>query len=477
MGVAGTWIAIALLTVFHFWCAATLPPTPDELYYWNWSQKLLPSYFDHPPMVAYAIRLSTALFGDSILAIRLPAIVFSLVVFLILLRLAHRGILVWLLLLSPLALYGSVLMTPDLPLAFFWILYAVWLAQVNTLLDAWSQDPVTRVYHSSPVPWVLWILGGVLLGFGGLSKYTMALAVPCAFLALATRTRWRAWGPGFALHLLVAGLLTLPVSLYFFRQDFAPFLFQWTHAMRSDGFSLWRSLEFLAGQTALIGLLPLFMLPWILLRARDVCAEPRSQVYFWFFVLPYVFFLYRSLRVKLEGNWAVVAYLTFWPVADRLLSWSSFRTFVRGMVGTGFLVPVAASIALLVHLFHPFSALKPRYDRVAVLRSQWDMAQLVASYLKDKPLAGPLWVSDYQWTSYMRYLGIGAEQLFPGHRPSQYTPAPQDACASAEVLALQTWDNHAPALQCFSKKEQKESFAIVARGKEVGRLWLFRYTK
>jgi 4-amino-4-deoxy-L-arabinose transferase-like glycosyltransferase len=54
--------------------AALVPPFDDELYYWCWSRDLQLSYYDHPPMVAYLIRLSTELFGDTILAIRLPGV-------------------------------------------------------------------------------------------------------------------------------------------------------------------------------------------------------------------------------------------------------------------------------------------------------------------------------------------------------------------------------------------------------------------
>ena len=34
---------------------------PDEAYYWTWSRHLAASYFDHPPVTAYLIRLGTTL--------------------------------------------------------------------------------------------------------------------------------------------------------------------------------------------------------------------------------------------------------------------------------------------------------------------------------------------------------------------------------------------------------------------------------
>ncbi|MBY0370128.1 glycosyltransferase family 39 protein [bacterium] len=477
LGLTGTLLGLFLLTAYHFWLAATLPPSPDELYYWAWAQKLQPSYFDHPPMVAYAIRFSTALFGNSLTALRLPAIGMSLVVFLVLLAIANRGILAWLVFLTPLSLYGSVLITPDLPLAFFWMLYALWLGRINATLDGWSHDPVTRVYRASPVAWSQWILGGAILGFGGLSKYTMVLAVPCALVVFATRTRLRAWGPGFLLHLLIAGLLVAPVLGHFWRLDFAPLHFQWNHAMKADGFSLSQSFEFLSGQALLIGLLPLLLLPWVLMRGRDLCADPRSQVYFWFFVLPMVFFLYRSFRLKLEGNWAIVAYLTFWPVADRLLSWSSFRTLVRGLVFLGFAVPLLLSALIFVHLIHPIERIPPKSDRFGVLRGQWDVAHSVAERFRQSPPAGPLWVSDYQWTSYLRYLGLPAQQIFPGSRPSQFTPPDQDPCAQTDLTAVQTNDLHPEILSCFPVQKILDAIPVYSRQTKVGHIWLVQYAK
>src|SRR5262249_48238337 len=48
---------------------------PEEAYYWNYAQHLDWGYLDHPPMVAWLIWLSTAIFGKSELSFRLPAYV------------------------------------------------------------------------------------------------------------------------------------------------------------------------------------------------------------------------------------------------------------------------------------------------------------------------------------------------------------------------------------------------------------------
>jgi len=66
--------AILAVSLIRLLVAARYPLTPDESYYWVWSKHLAYGYTDHPPMVAWLIRLGTAL-GDGPLAVRLPFIV------------------------------------------------------------------------------------------------------------------------------------------------------------------------------------------------------------------------------------------------------------------------------------------------------------------------------------------------------------------------------------------------------------------
>ncbi len=476
MGTTATLLGLFLLTAFHIWLAITLPPAPDELYYWAFSRHLQPSYFDSPPMVAYFIRFSTALFGNSLLAVRLPAIASSLVIFITVLLMTPRGKLAWLVFLSPVALYGAVLMTTDVPLILFWLLYALWFASTNARLDTWNCDPITRVYQNSPVPWVQWIFGGVLLGGGGLSKYTMLLAIPCGLVVLATRTRFRAWGLGYALHLAVAGILVLPVFFFNWKYDFAPFTFQWNHGLTNHFFSFSRWMGFLGGQILLIGALPLLILPWILLRRRDLCADARSQVYFWFFVLPFLFFLYRGFRSPMEANWTLIAYLTFWPVADRILSWSSFKGAVRVLLILAFCVPICASALALIHLVRPLSQVAPNRDRVAVSQGQWETAQQVARELQTRGIKTPLILPNYQWTSYFRFLNIPSQQGVPQGRASQFTLGAAPTCQGTEMWALDDFDQHSSAMGCFKNREIVQRFPVLARGYEVAEVWLSRYS-
>ena len=50
---------------------------PDEAQYWDWSRQLDLSYYSKGPLVAYIIRASCAAFGDTMWAVRLPALVLA----------------------------------------------------------------------------------------------------------------------------------------------------------------------------------------------------------------------------------------------------------------------------------------------------------------------------------------------------------------------------------------------------------------
>src|SRR5205814_7851837 len=52
-------VVVAALVRLAF--AALIPVFPDEAYYWEWSRRLAPGYFDHPPGIALLIRIGTVI--------------------------------------------------------------------------------------------------------------------------------------------------------------------------------------------------------------------------------------------------------------------------------------------------------------------------------------------------------------------------------------------------------------------------------
>src|SRR5437879_2504313 len=62
----------------------------DEAYYWTWSKESVLSFLDHPPGIAWGIRLGTAIFGDTNLGVRFSGIVAMLVTQLLLADIVRR---------------------------------------------------------------------------------------------------------------------------------------------------------------------------------------------------------------------------------------------------------------------------------------------------------------------------------------------------------------------------------------------------
>ena len=317
-----TWGIWAALLTGYCLIAAALPPMDDEVYYWCWSQSLQWSYYDHPPLTAWLIRLSTHFWGHSVLGMRFPAcccITFTLVVISFLTariaegnrssRTLPRNIaqvpLMVGVALTPLFTFGGILMTPDAPLLACWSAYAVWLIRVQEELAA---EPAAK-----PL-WKWWLIGGIILAAGGLSKYTMIVAVPAGFLSfLLAGWPWRKWLSGYLMHGVVSAFVASPILLYNLQHDFAPLKFQWEHATH-DPATLKTFGEFIGIQVLLFGTLPWFLFPWTARYLRALSTTPLLRVCASRYLAPLCFFLYKAARTELEGNWGLAAFITAWPV-------------------------------------------------------------------------------------------------------------------------------------------------------------------
>lgn len=166
-----SWLVTALplaavvlgLVTLRCWVAANMDFETDEAYYWLWSRSLAPSYYDHPPMVADLIRLGTSVFGDTRLGIRAMAIVAMigasvLVYYLAFVLFGDRRVglisAFWFSM-TPHTGFFSVVMFPDTPAIFFWLL---------------TCTAAALIWRSGRGQW--WYLLGVSAGLLLLSKYT-----------------------------------------------------------------------------------------------------------------------------------------------------------------------------------------------------------------------------------------------------------------------------------------------------------------
>jgi len=444
--------------------AATVPPFDDELYYWCWSRDLQLSYYDHPPMVAYLIRIATELCGNTIFAIRLPGVVSGLAVVGVIGWLSQPRALFPLIALSPVLTFAAILVTPDTPMLLFWALYLAWLVSVHTRLAA------GRV----PIGW--WVLGGAILGCGLLGKYTMGLAAVTGGVSFLFAGNWRSWLPGYVLHALVSCAFAAPILIHNIPENFVPIRYQWSHAMGSPQPGLIPFAEFVGVQLLLFGGVPFIILVWGFRHWRELAAEPRLRVCACLFLLPFAFFLFKATRGRLEGNWAFPCFIAGWPLAEvwysRAREWRGWRIATRA----SFALPLGLTAALTWHLFLPLPVMPPAKDRPYRQWARMDAARAAADDLRAAGHTGPVFVTNYQWAALLRWNGIDARQIDGASRPSQFTNPPESPAGLARAVVCAEGVLPARLMEGFGPPKLVRHYPVVVRGVQCQELWWIEYS-
>ncbi len=328
------------------------------------------SYFDHPPMVAWLFYIGN-LFSDLGNAVRWPAVILghaSLWVWYLILKDSlswdRIRILFYITLFSPLLGFGSLIVTPDLPVIFFWSLSL--LFGIKALKD---QD--LKAYAAF----------GAALGLGFCAKYHIVLFIPCFLAYLTFEKRWKEvrWS-GVALTLITGLLFCTPVLLWNMQNDWMSFKFQLAHGLEKSTYNPEWTISYILGQILII--FPLIF--WAALKARP---EKGMRWLCYFSWGPLLFFLYTSFRALVEANWPIIAYPTFLALAvfhPRIQKWWKYHV--------GFWAAIITVV--LATLFIP--TLRNLNDKVAEPYHFQDVAQ------QTKDLR-PLYASSYQMASSLWY--------------------------------------------------------------------------
>lgn len=282
----------------------------DEAYQWLWSKHLALSYFSKPPMIALAHWLGTRLLGDVEAGVRLVPPLLAAAASLMLLHFFRREvsaragfILVLMMAATPLAALGAALMTVDCLSCFFWLL---------AMLTGWR-----AVKEGSTAQWLLTGLG---IGLGFLSKYT-------ALLQLVSWALWFAWdrearahlrrrGPWLALG--VAALCTLPVLIWNAQHGWVTV----SHlADRAGVREMWRPTlrfltDFLLAEAALFN--PVFFagIIWAGITMWRRGRRDRLEMFLFLMSAPlFLGYAAWSLRARVLPNWIAPAVLPLLALA------------------------------------------------------------------------------------------------------------------------------------------------------------------
>ncbi|MBY0516027.1 MAG: glycosyltransferase family 39 protein [Bacteriovoracaceae bacterium] len=297
----------------------------DEAYYWLFSKNLAWGYFDHPPMTAWIIALTSWIPGE--IGVRLGYIVLVQFSAWLISKLVPKenSWFVWYGFNAfPLLAFSGVFAIPDGPLV---ILSCLWL---------WSLFQFLKNENAKSISLIAFTTSALLY-----SKYHGILFVVATVLALPRLLKdYRFW-----IAAIFGGALFLPHVYWQWDHGFSTFKY---HVIDRPKVGLgWKQpLEYIALQIFLPGI---FVGPWLwkkLVSLKSKSEFERSLKFMAIFV-PAFFFL-STFSKKVEANWTVAAGIPLILfLALRNLEWAKARSF-RILAGIGIFIVVLSKVIITI---------------------------------------------------------------------------------------------------------------------------------
>lgn len=287
---------------------------PDEAQYWFWSRTPALGYYSKPPLIAWSIAATTALFGNGEAAVRASAPLFhaATATFLFILgrelfdsKVGFWAGVTWLL--TPGVILSSMVISTDAPLLSFWSLSLLLFFR----LAAANAEAIKRATA---------IALGIAIGAGFLAKYAMIYFPLCMCFALfaAPSIRKRINRVELSVVGFFAIITATPNILWNARNDFQTV--SHTAANANWGQQLLHPIEFLEFAAAQFGVVGPLLMPAIGLAlvastrgSRPSCTKAAERLELHralaSFVAPILLIIaVQSLLSRAHANWAAAAY-------------------------------------------------------------------------------------------------------------------------------------------------------------------------
>ena len=394
-------LAISVFRIYYIQ-QGPLDLSPDEAHYWEWSRRLDWSYYSKGPMIAYLIYIGTAILGDNVFGIRVMAVIFSALSSVFIYALGKNmydkrvGLLSAILLqIIPLFSTYGIIFTIDSPFIFFWILslFLFWKSINRNELCVMSdesrknQTKPSRITHYAPR--IYWILLGISIGFGLLTKYTMALFYLCSFFFLLSRERKLFFTRGPYIAFFLSLLIFIPVILWNAEYNWVTLRHTAGQAHIAEGLRITVKdfFEFIGSQLGVITPL-LFILMSVSLWSQRNYKE--GSLLFWFFTPVIAFFLLKSLQGKVQANWALPGYVT------GIIAFSVFsrKVFSEGKVKKILIVTailLSVSVTAVAH-YPSILNLSVKQDPTSRLRGWKELGSEVTKLYEEMSEDGPVFL-------------------------------------------------------------------------------------
>jgi 4-amino-4-deoxy-L-arabinose transferase-like glycosyltransferase/membrane-associated phospholipid phosphatase len=355
------WIINTISFLFRLSFIGRFGLATDEAHYWVFGKFLSLSYFDHPPLIGYLIKISTLIFSNTAFAVRFPAILiffFSAWLFYLCIEklFDEKTALIGVMLLNALpvfSVFGSVMSIPDSPLALFWLLSMyIFLAALESKNDN------------------LWYLLGISTGLALLSKYNAIMIPISIFVFLLVSKKNRFWfkhkEPYFAL--IIAFIIFSPVLLWNIENNWASFGFQLNHGFGAgiSRISLTTFLQAIGGQA---GYLSPFIFPFIVYAAYIALKKAFKQkddtalIIVCFSMPTILLFNFAALFNEILPHWPAMGYLSLAMFAANLTieHWKSkrFRIYITAAWSITLII-IALAIAHISYKVIPIEKFLPQ---------------------------------------------------------------------------------------------------------------------
>ena len=265
----------------------------DEAYYAMYARHLSWGYIDHGPVIGYLIYLFTII-GENSFTVRLSSIVLLIILTVVLYNFGkehfnqNTGIIMSLGISANMLFHtNSVVVTPDVPLAFFSIMAILYYYKAYFIDGSYFR------------------IAGIFLGLAILSKVSAlfpAIGI-MLFPFINSNKRYILHDIRFYESLLIALILFMPFIIWNLQNDLAFVRYQGSHITEggnlSDFVGLWAGLFITAGPI-------LFyystVKPFLLIKLMQ-SIKIEIQYFVIVTIVPLCYFLFHSIFSRMEVNW------------------------------------------------------------------------------------------------------------------------------------------------------------------------------
>ncbi len=440
-------ILICIRLVFIF----TLNLSDDEAYYWQYARHLSLSYFEHPPLVAWSNYLMMKIFGSTAYAVRMSALLYSIgdsiLVWLIANRILKDRMKSFLAVLGlniiPAYAIGGLMMLPDAPLGFFWLLTLYFLMKI--FLDDKGQ---------------YWYAAGISLGLAMLSKYHAVFLPVSALLFMIISKEDRKWFKDVRPYsaTVITLILFLPVIIWNIQHHFESLGFELVSRNPNFHISIDKFFTFLGSQTGLVSPLVFILIiyavyygfkmyhrdlpenviaggeagaqqSWVeqsLSKISPIPSFPKRGIenkdflFLSVFAAPIVLFFFAvSFVVDSKPNWALMGYIPGVILSVQLSYEMADKKWFRRYLWAGWSLALLFTLLIHVQLYYPLIPMKPVDADLTNDLYGWDVAgKAVVNAYQELEKEGHTFIftHKYQLSSQLAFNTPGQPEVYTSNK-------------------------------------------------------------